>query len=153
VKPTLHNLIRPAALAITLAIGLALGSARAEQLEAGPNKGKLIGTAPDLAEVLISPEGVLTVTFLDADKKPVAPGSRTASVFAQTEGGKQEVLLEAKGDALVSKEPLPKPEGYTLVVQTRSAPDAKPSNTRIKYDMHVCGGCKLSEYACTCADH
>jgi hypothetical protein len=38
-------------------------------------------------------------------------------------------------------------------VQTRNAPDAKPSNTRVKYDMHVCGGCKLSEYACTCEEH
>lgn len=152
-KPNLHKLIRRALLAITLAVSLSAGSVQAEQLEAGPNKGKLIGAAPDLAEVLISPEGVLTVTFLDAEKKPVAPGSRTATVFAQTEGGRQEVVLEAQGDVLVSKEALPKPEGYTLVVQTRSAADAKPTNTRIKYDMHVCGGCKLSEYACTCADH
>jgi hypothetical protein len=152
-NPILPRPLRSAALALALAFGFTLIPAQAEQLEAGPNKGKLIGVAPDLAEVLISPEGALTVTFLDADKRPVAPGSRTASVFAQTEGGRQEVALEAKGDLLVSKEPLPKPEGYTLVIQLRSAADAKPSNTRVKYDMHVCGGCKLAEYACICAEH
>ena len=61
--------------------------------------------------------------------------------------------MVGKGNALVSTEALPKPEGYILVVQTRNAPDAKPSNTRAKYEMHVCGGCKLSEYACTCEEH
>lgn len=151
----LHKLIRPAAFAIAFAIGAALitPTAHAAPLEAGPGGGKLVGTAPDLAEVLISPEGSLTITFLDAAKKPVAPGTRTATVTAQTEGGRKEIALEAKGDVLVSKEPLPQPEGYTLVVQTRSAPDAKPVNTRITYDMHVCGGCKLNEYACTCTEH
>ena len=132
---------------------LAVAPAHAGKLEPGPNGGKLIGTAPDQAELLISPEGIVTITFLDAEKKAAAPGARTATLFAQLESGRKEIELEKKADAFVSKEPLPKPEGYLLVVQTRSAPDAKPNNTRVKYEMHVCGGCNHSEYACTCEDH
>ncbi len=145
--------ITSAILAAVTGIFLAVSSAHAGKLEPGPNGGKLVGTVPDQAELLISPEGIVTITFLNADKKPAAPGTRTAAVFAQLESGRKEIALERKGDALVSKEALPTPEGYTLVVQTRSAPDAKPTNTRVAYEMHICGGCKQSEYACTCEDH
>lgn len=148
-----HKRITSALLAAIAGIFLVATSARAEKLEAGPNGGRLVGAAPDQAELLISPEGIATITFLDAEKKPAAPGVRTAVLFAQLESGRKEIELERKGDVFVSKEALPKPEGYLLVVQTRSAPDAKPTNTRAKYEMHVCGGCKLSEYACTCEEH
>ena len=145
--------ITSALLAAVTGLFLAVVPAHANKLEPGPNGGKLLGTAPDQAELLINPEGIATITFLDAEKRPTAPGDRTAALFAQLETGRKAVELERKGDAFVSKEPLPKPEGYILVVQTRSAPDAKPTNTRAKYEMHVCGGCKLSEYACTCEEH
>lgn len=140
-------------LAALTAIFLVVAPVRADKLEPGPNGGKLLGVAPDQAELLISPEGMATITFLDAEKKPTAPGDRTVALFAQLESGRKAIELERKGDVFVSKEPLPKPEGYTLVVQTRSAPDAKPINTRVKYEMHVCSGCKYSEYACICEDH
>lgn len=145
--------ITSALIAAATGIVLAIAPAHAEKLVPGPNGGKVVGAAPAQAELLISPEGIVTITFLDADNQPAAPGARTASVFAQLDSGRKEILLESKGDALVSTEALPKPEGYTLVVQTRSAPDAKPTNTRVSYEMHVCGGCQLSEYACTCEEH
>lgn len=145
--------ITSALLAAITGILLISAPARAEKIEPGPNGGRLVGSPPDQAELLISPEGIATITFLDAEKKPTAPGDRTAALFAQLESGRKEVELEPKGDTFVSKEALPKPEGYILVVQTRSAPGAKPTNTRAKYEMHVCGGCNLSEYACTCEEH
>ena len=61
--------------------------------------------------------------------------------------------MAAKENALVSTAPLPKPEGYMLVVQSRVGADAKPTNSRFKYAMHICGGCKLPEYACPCTEH
>jgi hypothetical protein len=137
---------------LALAAGLTV-SALAEPLESGPNKGKLVGQAPDLAEAVISPESVLTVTFLDADKKPTPPGPRTVSVFAQLDSGRQPVEMVATGEGFVSATPLPKPDGYLLVVQLRANANAKPSNSRVHFAMHVCGGCQLPEYACTCTDH
>lgn len=151
-KPSLKPLTG-ALLAALTGILFAATPAHAEKFEPGPNGGKLVGTAPDQAELLISPEGIVTITFLDAEKKSAAPGDRTATLFAQLESGRKEITLDRKGDAFVSTEALPKPEGYLLVVQTRSAPGTKPANTRVKYDMHVCGGCNRSEYACTCEEH
>ena len=121
--------------------------------EVGPNKGKLIGQPPAQAEALISPEGILTITFLDAGLKPSAPGDRSLKVFAQLDAGRQPIEMAAKENALVSTAPLPKPEGYMLVVQSRAGADAKPTNSRFKYAMHICSGCKLPEYACPCTEH
>ncbi len=139
---------------LALAAGLVVTvAAQAEKPAAGPNQGKLIGQPPEQAEVLIGADGILTVTFLDADKKPSAPGTRTLAVFAQLDSGRQPVGMEAKGNAFVSTAPLPKPDGYMLVVQTRAGADAKPTNNRLKYAMHMCAGCKLPEYACPCTEH
>lgn len=139
---------------LALAAGLVVtAAALAAKPEAGPNQGKLIGQPPEQAEVLIGADGILTVTFLDADKKPSAPGTRTVSVFAQLDSGRQLVGMAAKGNAFVSSEPLPKPEGYMLVIQTRASAAAKPANDRLKYAMHICAGCKLPEYACPCTEH
>jgi hypothetical protein len=151
-KPSPKSIINALRAAVTVIL-LAVAPAHAEKLEAGPNGGRLVGAAPDQAELLISPEGIATITFLDAEKKPTAPGDRTVALFAQLDSGRKEIELERKGDAFVTKEALPQPEGYLLVVQTRSAPGAKPTNTRARYEMHVCGGCKLREYACTCEEH
>jgi len=140
--------------AILIATSLLLaGTAQAGKPEAGPNGGRLAGTPPDLAEVLIAPDGILTVTFLDADKKPAGPGSRSVTVVAQLDSGKKEIPIEAKGGSFATTEALPTPEGYTLVVQIRATPDAKPVNTRILYRTHICEGCSLGEYACICEGH
>jgi len=143
-------------LLLPLAAGLVLttaGHAADPAAGAGPNKGKLVGQPPNQAEVLIAADGSLTVTFLDEGNKPAAPGSRTVTVFAQLDAGRQPVEMVARDNAFVSAAPLPKPEGYVLVVQTRASADAKPSNVRLTYAMHTCGGCKLPEYACTCTEH
>ena len=124
-----------------------------QNAEVGPNKGKLIGQVPAQAEALISPDGILTISFLDASLKPIAPGDRSLKVFAQLDSGRQPVEMTTKENAFESTAPLPKPEGYMLVVQSRAGGDAKPTNSRFKYAMHICGGCKLSEYACPCTEH
>lgn len=138
---------------LTAAFLLPSSPARAGQLEAGPNGGRIVGAPPDQAELLISPDGIVTVTFLDAERKPAPPGTRSAAVFAQLDSGKKEIALRPEGDTFVSTEPLPEPEGYTLVVQTRATPEGKPVNTRVTYNVQVCGGCHLAEYACTCEGH
>lgn len=141
---------------LALAAGLLVATAAQaadQKPQAGPNKGKLVGQPPEQAEVLIAADGVLTITFLDANLKPAAPGTRTLNVFAQLDSGRQPVAMAARENAFVSTSPLPKPEGYMLVVQTRAGADAKPGNSRIKYAMHMCAGCQLPEYACTCTEH
>jgi len=139
-------------LAMAALLVLAITTAHAA-LVAGPNGGKIVGTSPDRAEVLIKDDGTFVVHFLDDQNQVVAVGDRSVKVFAQLESGRQEIALQTEEQSMVSATPLPQPEGYFVVIQIRSNAEASPVNTRIQYITHVCGGCSLKEYACTCEDH
>lgn len=143
----------PPEFALLVAIVFLAANAAAGEIGPGPNGGKLLALEPGRAEVLIAGDGLLTVTFLDAAGRPEPAGGRSVAVFAQPDSGRQQVAMEAKDGSFVSSGPLPQPEGYLLVVQVRGGAGDKPVNHRIKYDTHMCGGCRLAEYACTCADH
>lgn len=139
--------------ALALTLLTAVAAHPAAQIKAGPRGGKLVGNPPAQAELLISPEGIASLTFLDENEKPADPGKRTAALWAQLASGRQEIPLDLQDGVLVSRKPLPQPQGYFLVVQTWTDPEAKPVNTRLKFDLHHCKGCDLKEYACICTDH
>jgi hypothetical protein len=90
------------------------------------------------------------VRLYDTALKPLPPGEQTVNAFAEVKSNKVKLEFEKKGDVLVSKTPLPEGDGYNMVVQIKTKPDAKPQNFRIKYDAGTCGECKRAEYACTC---
>lgn len=119
---------------------------------AGPKGGKLLDNAAPRAEFLIGADNRVTVSFYDAQLKPVPVSGQVVAVTAEPKSGKVTLTMEAKDGAFVSKEALPDGEGYPLVVQVKATADATPQNFRLTYDLHTCGGCKLKEYACTC-DH
>jgi len=73
------------------------------------------------------------------------------SATAEAPSGKTKLEFAKKGDLFVSTTKLPEGEGYQVVVQAKSTPDAKTKNFRIKLQLHICGGpCGNPEYACTC---
>jgi hypothetical protein len=115
----------------------------------GPKGGRLLETEPK-AEFFVEKEHTATITFYDSALKPVPATEQTATVIADTSGGKTKVEFEKKGDVLVSKSRLPEGGDYNVVVQLKHKPDAKPQNLRFKLDMNTCGGCKRPEYACVC---
>lgn len=117
---------------------------------AGPKGGRLLEKTEPKAEFFLEKDHTVTITFYDAALKPVAVGTQTVTVIADTNGGKATVEFETKGDVLVSKTKLPEGDGYNIVVQFKPTPDAKPQNSRFKLDTHTCGGCKRAEYACIC---
>ena len=119
---------------------------------AGPKGGKLLDNAAPRAEFLIGADNRVTVSFYDAQLKPVPASGQVVAVTAEPKTGKVTLTMEAKDGAFVSKETLPAGEGYPLVVQVKATADATPQNFRLTYDLSNCGGCKLKEYACTC-DH
>ena len=118
----------------------------------GPKGGKLLENSAPRAEFLIEKDNRVTITFYDDKLKPVPVAAQVIAITAEPASGKVKLELEKKGDVLTSKEPLPKGDGYNLVVQVKANAEAKPQNFRLKYDLHLCGMCKLKEYACTC-DH
>ena len=128
------------------------GPAKAAKPLAGPKGGKLLDNAAPRAEFLIGADRRVTVTFYDAQLKPVPATGQVVAVTAEPKSGKVALTLESRDGAFVSKEALPDGDGYNLIVQVKATADATPQNFRLKFDLGDCGGCKLKEYACTC-DH
>ena len=136
--------------ACALLAGLLTLHAAEKQIVAGPKGGKLLEKTDPRAEFFLEKDHTVTIAFYDAALKPVPVSTQTATVIAEAKSGKTTVEFEKKGDVLVSKSKLPEGDGYTVVVQFKQTSDAKPQNFRIRLDTHICGGCKLAEYACTC---
>ena len=136
----------PAVLSLSLAITLAA----AEKQVAGPKGGRLLENEAPRAEFFVEIDRTVTITFYDKDLKPVLPGEQVVTAIAEMKQGKAKLEFEKKGGALVSRTPLSEGDGYTVVVQIKTKPEAKPQNFRIKYDTSTCAKCGRVEYACTC---
>jgi hypothetical protein len=133
---------------VALIFGINL--AQAEKITPGPKGGRLLENESPRAEFFVEKDKTVTITFYDKDLRPVSPGEQVVTVIAEAKNGKTIIEFEKKGDALISKAPLPEGNDYNVVVQLRSKRDAKPQNLRIKYNMTACGKCKRPEYACIC---
>lgn len=132
------------------ALVFGLNLAHAEKITPGPKGGRLLEGENPRAEFFVEKDKTVTITFYDAALKPVAPGEQVVTVIAEAKSGKAKIEFEKKGDALVSKTPLPAGDEYNVVVQLRATAEAKPQNFRVKYNTAICGKCKRAEYACTC---
>lgn len=138
---------------ITLAVVCATAlNVQAEKQTPGPKGGRLLENEAPRAEFFVEKDRTVTVTFYDKDLKPVPPGEQVVTAVAEAKKGKSKLEFEKKGEALVSKTPLPEGEGYNVVVQIKAKPDAKVQNFRIKYEMSPCEKCKRPEYACICEE-
>jgi len=132
---------------LALAIAPALADAK---VKAGPRKGRILELEGQNAEFLVEKDRTISIAFYDAAGKKPPAAAQVVTATAEAPGAKTRLGFEKKGDLLVSKTPLPSGEGYQVVVQARTTADAKPKNSRIKLETHICGGCPNPEYACTC---
>ena len=131
---------------------LGINLAHAEKTTPGPKGGRLLENETPRAEFFVEKDKTVTITFYDTNLKPVPVADQTVVATAEVKSGKTKLEFEKKGDVLVSKTSLPEGEGYNVVVQVRSKPEAKPQNFRIKYDTAPCAKCKRPEYACICEE-
>jgi hypothetical protein len=115
-----------------------------------PKGGRWLENTQPRAEFYVEKDNTVTVAFYDDALKPVPAADQSVTVVAGADGHKTTVEFEKKGDALVSKGPLPDGHALNLVVQFKQTPEMKPVNFRFVLEDHVCGACKRAEYACTC---
>lgn len=134
---------------LTLCFSLA---ARAEKIEAGPRKGRLLRLEKSNVEFVLSRDRFITLAFYDAALKPQAQGSRVVTVVADPDEGEKTIQFERKGDLLVSKDPIPAGDGYNIFVHAQDSAGSPPKKFRINVDLSTCGGCKNPEYVCTCSE-
>jgi len=134
-----------------IAVGMTLAQA-SEKVTAGAKGGRLLENDSPRAEFFVEKDRTVSLTFYDTNMKPVPVQEQSATAIAETKDGKKKIEFEKKGDILVSKSPLPKGDGYNVVLQLKQNADAKPKNFRIPLNMSICSKCHHPEYACTCGD-
>jgi hypothetical protein len=142
--------IRLLSLAGLLGAGFLSLNAAEKKEPAGPKGGRFLEKTEPRAEFLVETNRTVTITFYDGALKPTPAAAQSVTVIAEAPSGKATLEFEKKGDVMVSKTRLPEGEGYNVVVQFKQTADARPQNFRFKLDLHTCGECKRSEYACTC---
>ncbi len=140
---TLLNILVIAALATTSAFADA-------KVKAGPRKGLLLELGGKQAEFFVEKDRSISIAMYDAALKAQAASTEVITATAEAPSGKVKIDFEKKGDLLVSKTKLPEGEGYQVVLQAKSTPEAKAKNFRIKLELHTCKECGNPEYACTC---
>ncbi len=133
---------------ITLSL-VVIAAVAAEKPVPGPKGGKMLDAH---MEFFVENDRSVVLAFYDADLKPVAVGAQSAVIWADAKSGRVKLALEKKNDALVSTQPLPEGDGYNVMVQLKSTPDAKAQNFKIAFDDEVCAKCQRAEYACICAE-
>jgi len=147
--------LRLLTLAAALCVGLFTATAADKHdhaHKATPKGGRLLDKTEPHAEFVVEKDHSVTINFYNDAMKQVAATTQSVTVIANAKSGKTTLQFEKKGDSLFSKTRLPEGEGYNVVVQFKQTAEAKPINLRFTLDMHICGGCKRAEYACTC-DH
>lgn len=116
----------------------------------GPKGGKILNDDPPRAEFFVEKDHTVTLSFYGADMKPVPATTQTAVVYAEGKNGRVKLDFEKKGDALSSKAPLPEGDGYNVMVQLKSTPDAAAKSFKVSYHTEKCDKCNMAEYACIC---
>ena len=101
------------------------------------------------AEFLVQKDRSVAITFYDDALEPVAAVDQNAVIWANAKSGRVKLETEKKDGMLISRQPFPEGEGYNVVVQLKSKPEAKAQSFKITYHTEPSEKCKLAEYACT----
>ena len=79
---------------IALTIGISL--AHAAKITPGPKGGRLLENETPRAEFFVETNKTVSITFYDANLKPVAVSEHVVAVTAETKGGKVKIEFEKK---------------------------------------------------------
>ena len=145
-------------LLVLCALGLAAPAAAADgpghvhaDKPAAPNGGRVLTEVEPHAELLVTAERKLKLTFLDAAGKPVPPpAGATASAATGDRSAPTNLAFAAEGGALVSTATLPEGQNLPAVLRIKPGAEAKTVTVRVQINLAKCGECGRPEYACTC---
>ena len=118
----------------------------------GPNKGKILHEVDPHAELFVTKDRKLQITFLDHKGKAVAPKEQTISVICGKRTAPPRMSFAKKGSSFVSDKALPEGKNIPTVLQIKMKPDTKTTMNRFNLNLEDCPSCDVLEYACKC-DH
>ena len=121
---------------------------------AGPNQGRVLTGIEPHAELFVTAERKLRLTFLDDAGKPVAlPAGVGVTVITGDRAAPTTLSFAADGDALLSTAALPEGGNLPAVVRIKPGAEAKLVTIRVQLNLANCGECSRPEYACVCEGH
>lgn len=122
-------------------------AAEPPQTQPTVRQGRLLEFDGKRAEFLIQTNRRIAVTFVDVAGKSIPAGECSMVMTINS----KPIILEAKTDGFISKEPLENKGSVPVVLQLRASSTAKPVNFRLTTNTTFCSGCSRQEYACTCS--
>jgi len=135
-------------LAITLLS--AIGLHAHENIESGPNGGRVLTTTEPRAEFLVTPARKVQITFLGEDGKPVPPTNEVVTVTTGDRSAPTKLTFSPANGSLLSDQSIPEGNNFPVVTQIKPTAEAKATVAKFTLNLTTCSGCNHPEYACTC---
>lgn len=123
-----------------------------EHAVAAPNGGRVLHDVDPHAELFVTKERKIQITFINDEGKAIAPGDQVITVICGKRSAPTKMKFEKKGDAFISDKVLPAGMNIPAVVQIKMTPDGKKETIKLNLNLEDCPTCDFLEYACTC-DH
>ncbi|CAA6676717.1 MULTISPECIES: hypothetical protein [unclassified Lentimonas] len=115
-----------------------------------PNGGRLVTSVEPHLEFYVTPERFVQITFIGHDGKVVPVAEQKVSAIGGDRSSPTKVVFVKKGDVLISKAALPDVNNMPMVLQVKTAPDAKTVREKFNLNLSDCPTCSFKEYACAC---
>ena len=123
-----------------------------DHAEAGPNGGRVLHAVEPHLEFFVTEDRKVQITALGEDGKAIPIAEQSVRVTGGDRSNPTRMSFEKKGDVLVSDTTFPEGNDFPVVVQIKTAPDAKTAMEKFNLNLADCPTCDYKEYACTC-DH
>lgn len=118
----------------------------------GPNKGRILTQLEPHAELFVTAERKVRLTFVDDAGKPVAiPAGFSATLITGERSAPVTLTFAADGDTLLSTTALPEGKNLPAILRAKPTAEAAPVTIRFQLNLANCGECNRPEYACICA--
>ena len=120
----------------------------------GPNQGRIFTEIEPHAELFVTPDRKVHLTFLDPAGNPVVPvAGTTATLITGDRAAPTTLSFAAEGDTLFSTTVLPEGGNLPAVLRIKPGAEAKLVTIRVQLNFANCGECSRPEYACACEGH
>ena len=137
--------------ALIIALSVSAGCLQAKPIS-GPKGGRIVTTDAPHVELFVRDDRTVEITFYDNELAPTSVADRRVTAIVEAQAGRKKLEFSETNGALISTEPLPEGDGYTVVVQVRESATARPKNYRVVLHDEMCAECRRAEYACTCEE-
>ena len=118
----------------------------------GPNGGRVLHEVVPHAELLVTKDRKLQVTFINDEGKGIAAADQSISVICGKRTSPTRMKFTKNKDTFISDKALPKGLHIPTIIQIVMEPGEDKTTIRLNLNLEDCPTCDSLEYACTC-DH